>query len=328
MRSLEVFFALLFFFIGFIGGCAPDAPHDNPIDPGSPDYKNDGTITGTVLSIGLPYVGIANALVVVEESGAAQFTDGNGKFSFANVPSGNITLIVSKAAYADDTVRINLPVGGKVDTTLHIDALPQVSNTVVVTSKIDEWWPGPVYSALVSAVVVDSDGLGDIDTGSVFVRVGTDTFKMHSIDGKNWQVNISASQLPNQNLQWLVGKPFIVSATDHEKGTGLSAEFYITRIIEAEAVPTSPTNSSVTSSHPLFNWDPPPITFSYGYQLNIYQINSGSQTLIGSPIAVNSDSVSYFYPDSLPNGQYGWTITVKDDFGNSSTSKEASFQVQ
>ncbi len=243
MRRLKNYFIILALFVEILDGCAPDAPHDNPIDPGSP-----------------------------------------------------------------------------------MDAFPQISDPHVATSKIDQWWPGPVYKAVVSASVTDPHGLLDVDT--VYVKVDSLTFGMNHIAGNNYQANIDADSLPNQDIQWLIGEQLNVYAIDRENGIGQSAGFYVTRIIEVEANPTSPTNLGVTTGYPQFNWNPPTVPFDYVYQLQIYQVNSGTQTPVGFPIGISSDSVSYNYPDSLTAGQYSWTITIMDNFGNSSTSKEASFQVQ
>jgi len=326
MRSLNYLLALIFF-VEALGSCAPDAPHDNPLDPGSPSHKADDVLSGIVMSLGLHSSGVQNALVAIQENGAAQYTDANGDFSFADAPSGNLTLIVSKPSYKSDTIEVSLTAGGSLKDTMYLDPLPQISDAQVVTSKIDQWWPAPVYSALVTAVATAPDGLG-FDTSSVFVTVDSLIFKMYSSDAKNWQTEISSSQLPNQDLQWLIGKEFIVYAKDQENGTGQSTGFYVTRLIEAEVNLVSPTNLDTATGHPRFTWSSPTLSFDYGYQLQIYQVNSGTQTPVGSPISVSSDSISYTYADSLVPGQYSWTITIVDDFNNSSTSKEASFQVQ
>ena len=67
--------------------------------------------------------------------------------------------------------------------------------------------PGPAYTATVSANVTDPDGFLDVD--SVYVRLTPFVFGMSHITEKNYQVIINADSLPNQNLQWLVGKQFV-----------------------------------------------------------------------------------------------------------------------
>ncbi len=310
-------------------GCAPDAPHDNPLDPNSPNYKTQGRVTGKVLSLSLPYAGISNALVTVGQNGVAQLTASNGSFSIANAPSGKITVVISKPAYLPDTLYLNLPVGGNVDTTIHIDALPQITGAQVVTSKIDHWWPGPIYSATVTAGVSDPDGQLDIIDSTVQVQVDSLSFLLTRTTGSNYQVVIDASQLPNQDLQWLVGKEFTISAADHENGRGESGPFYVSRIIEPEAVPTSPTSLQSSTPSPVFEWNPPTISYDYTYQLQIVHIDTstGIQTVAWSQAGLSSTYVSFNYPGSLGSGTYFWTVTVFDDYGNSSRSKEASFVV-
>ncbi|MCL5268319.1 MAG: hypothetical protein M1469_09485 [Bacteroidetes bacterium] len=309
-----------------ISGCAPDAPHGNPLDPMSPNYSPTGVLTGKVLSLSPPYTGIPQALVTIEQTGEAQYTASDGSFKFSNAPSGNATIIVTKPSYLSDTLNIALQTGKTYDEEIHIDALPQVGNAGVVTSKIDQWWPGPVYSALVTANVVDPDGIGDID--SIYVQVDSLAFTMnYSLTDKDFQANIDATQLPNQDLQWLVGKELIVSAVDRAGAVGQSAGFYVSRIIEPEATPTFPTSLDTTTATPAFDWNPPSISYNYTYQLQVVSLAGGTQTVVWSMSGLSSSDVSYTYPGTLPSGTYFWTAAVVDDFGNSSRSKEASFVV-
>ncbi len=309
-------------------GCAPDAPHDNPLDPMSPNYKNSGGLTGRVLTISLPYGGVPNVLVTIEQNGSSQLTGADGSFDFPDAPSGSITLVVAKPAFLADTVYLNLPVGGNIDTLLHIDALPQIADAKVVTTKIDQWWPGPVYSASVSANVTDPDGMGDLVDSTVRVQVDSLSFKMnYSGSTGSYGVIINASQLPGQDLQWLVGKQFFISATDRENATASTDAFYVSRIVESEPVPSSPKNLDTTSAYPTFEWNPPPVSYGYTYFLQVYQINAGTPTQMGPSISLPFDSLSYRYPDSLVAGQYFWTIGMVDDYGNSARSTEASFLV-
>ena len=309
-----------------LAGCAPDAPHDNSLDPMSPNYKSVGVMEGRVMTLSPPYGGIPNVLVSIQQTGTAELTLSNGSFSFANVPAGTITLLVTKAAYLSDTIQVTLPVGGNYDAEIHLDALPQISNAQVVTSKIDQWWPGPVYTATVTANVVDPDGVGDID--SVYVRVDSLSFTMnYSVANKNFQVNIGATQLPDQNLQWLIGRQMNVFAIDRSKGAGASPSLYISRIIESEPVPTYPTSLDTTAVSPRFDWNPPTVSFDYTYQLQVVRIDAGTETVVWSQSGLNSSYVSYNYPAVLPSGTYFWTAAIVDAYGNVSRSKEASFVV-
>ncbi len=317
---------ILSFLAVILAGCAPNAPHENSLDPMSPNHKTTGALRGKVLTLGAPYSGIQNALVVIQQNGSAELTASDGSFSFANAPAGLITILVTKASYLNDTIQVTVPLGGSYNAEIHLDALPQISSAQVVTSKIDQWWPGPVYSALVTANVTDPDGFLDVDT--VYVQVDSLIFGMNpSAANKNYQVTIGATQLPNQDLQWLVGRQLNVFAIDRSKGIGESPNFYVSRIIESEPVPTYPTSLDTTTGSPRFDWNPPPVSFNYTYQLQVVRIDAGTQTVVWSQPGLNSSYVSYSYPGVLPTGTYFWTAAIIDAYGNASRSKEASFVV-
>ncbi len=326
MRNRKGVLLVLCLLTTIIAGCAPDAPHDNPLDPASPNRKTDGNLSGKILTLGLPYAGISGALVTIEGTTSTELTATDGSFSFSNAPSGNVSIIVSKSLYLSDTLRLTLPVGGSLDTLIHIDALPQISNAQVVTSKIDQWYAGPVYTAAISADVADPDGFLDVDT--VYVKIDSLTFGMSHTAGSNYQVSINADSLPNQDLQWLIGKQLDVFAIDHENGAGQSSGFYVTRIIESEPSPTHPTfDTTLTTHFPTFDWNPAVVSFDYTYQLQVVSLAGGTQTLVWSQGGFSSSITDFNFPDSLAGGDYYWTVALVDQFGNSSRSKEASFIV-
>ncbi len=329
MRSLAGVVLILSSLVLIVAGCAPDAPHDNPLDPGSPDYKNAGNLTGRVLSLSVPYTGISGALVTIEQNGVSEFTLSDGSFSFSDAPSGNITLITSKPSYMNDTLHLTLPVGGSYDAVVHLDALPEIFNAKIVTTKIDQWWPGPVYSATVTANITDPDGLGDVVDSTVHVRIDSLLFKMNFTGGSDtYGVTVNATALPDSDLQWLIGKPVYVTATDRENGTSRQGPFFVTRIIGSEPSPISPVNPDSTTAQPVFQWNAPPsVSYVYTYFLQIYQVNAGTPSQVGNTITLGENYDYYGYQGSLAPGQYFWTIGITDQYGNSSRSKEASFVV-
>ena len=310
-----------------VNGCSPDAPHDNPLDPGSPNRITDGNLSGKVLTLFSLTSGISGALVAIEGTNLAEVTDSDGSFTFSNAPSGSITVVITKSTYLTDTLRIVLPIGGSLDTLIHMDALPQVSDAQVVTSKIDQWYLGPAYTASISCNVMDPDGFLDVDT--VYVKIDSLAFRMnYNTTSSSYQVTINADSLPNENLQWLVGKQFDVVAIDHERGVGQSQGFYVTRIIEVESTTNKPQNGDTITTHfPTFDWNPVRVSFGYTQQLQVVSLAGGSQTLVWSLSGLNSSITNFNYPDSLVGGEYYWTVAIVDQFGNSSRSLQASFVV-
>lgn len=323
MRNLSSILLILCVLIIILGGCAPDAPHDNPLDPASPNHTTNGNLSGKILALNSLTTGIAGALVTIEGTNLAELTASDGSYSFQNVPSGNIIVVISKSLYLSDTIKTNLQVGGSFDTVVHMDALPQIDVASVITSKIDHWYISPVYTDTVTVAVTDPDGL--IDIKAVYVQIGSLTFGMAHVAGNIFQTIINDTSLPNQDPQWLVGKQFNVIAIDSENGTGRSEGFYVTRIIESEPIPTNPLTQDTTTHHPTFNWNrPTAVSFDYTYRLQVVNLANGP---IWSKGEIPLDSLDYSYRDSLPGGYYYWTVSVVDQFGNSSCSKEASFIV-
>ena len=210
--------------------CAPDAPHDNPMDPASRGFRNTGGITGRVLTLNEPRQPVAAALISTAQ-GTASVTGDDGSFQVVSLPAGDDTIVVSKAGFLSDTVMIVVSASQSALVEIHLDALPNVSQASVVTQKIDQWWPGPIYSAYVTSSISDPDGLSDIDT--TFVSVDTLSFPLvYSVTDKNFQTTISTLQLPTNNIQWLVGKPLTFVAKDRSGGVFSRGGVFVSRAKE------------------------------------------------------------------------------------------------
>ncbi len=313
--------------MSFYSGCVSDAPHDNPLDPLSPQFVNAGTIRGRVLILNNSTIGIANAVVAFSNSGLAAITDNNGNFSAEHISAGTMEVIVTKNGFLPDSISLQLTAGQTASLEIHLDALPQISGQQIITKKIDQWWPGPTYSAVVTANVTDHDGQADID--SVFVMIDSLQFGMtYSNSDKNFQTTILADSLPSGNLQWLIGDTLRVIAKDKEHASTQSNDFFVSRIIETTAIPTAPISQDTVRDSLYFQWDPPSLTFFYYFSINLYSVNA----LIWSQSNISpAPPFAYKFPQSqfpsLQRGSYYWTVTVSDEFGNSARSKEASFIV-
>jgi hypothetical protein len=309
-----------------VSGCVPDASHDNPLDPDSRAFSNSGTLSGNVLSFYQPYAGISGALVTIQPSGIAGVTNSAGAFSVSGVPAGSARIIVSRSGYLTDTVDTKAVVGSESKVDIHLDALPVVGTCQVVTRKIDQWWPHAVFSALVSGTLTDPDGLGDI--AGATLQVDTMKFAMTYVpDQQLYQVSIDAATLPQGSLEWLVGKPLTITARDRIGASTLGKSFSVTRIIQDTPILISPTALDTASASPLLVWAQPTLQFPYSYKLELFRLDQGLPSLLWSVSNVSASLSSFQYPNTLPTGVYFWTISVVDEFGNLSRSKEGSFLV-
>jgi hypothetical protein len=326
MKSWKTYIVPLIAVLSFLGGCFPDAPHDNPLDPSSRAFSDAGTLTGKVLSFYEPFGGISGALVTIQSTGSSTLTSSTGAFSISEVPTGKDTLIVSRSGYLSDTLVAQVSAAQATNVTVHLDAMPVVGSCQVMTRKIDQWWPHAVYSALVNASVADPDGAGDV--AGVTLAVDTFRFAMTYVPNLQiYQVTLNASVLPQGSLEWLVGKSLSAISRDKVGATMTGKPFSVTRIIQDAPVPQFPTALDTITTSPMLSWTPPSLQFPYTYKLEMYRLDQGLPSLIWSLSNLSSSATSYQYPDSLTIGLYYWTISVVDEFGNLSRSKEASFYV-
>jgi hypothetical protein len=218
--------------------------------------------------------------------------------------------------------------------TFPLNGAPVVLLQNIVTTKIDQYYPSPQYYVDVSADVTDPNGIMDLD--SVWFAFTTYVFPMDYVPTvKQFQTRVFKYEIPTNTIEWLAGKPLHIVSRDLSRAQDTSEAFYITRVIENGATPTSPSaaNNDTTGGTPLLTWTPPTMTFTCSYTLTISRVDAGTQTAVWSVSDVNSLLEQYQYPTDgsvspLGSGNYVWTVTIVDEFGNSCRSKESAFVVR
>jgi hypothetical protein len=162
----------------------------------------------------------------------------------------------------------------------------------------------------------------------------------YSVSTRLFQVTIYNSALPTNTIQWLVSKPLQIRSRDFHYAINYSNPFYVSRVIENTATPIYPTTNTSTSVKdttdptPLLHWSSiSGVTFNYTYSLTLTRIISGVRIDVGTYTQIGSGDNAFQFPgdnngETLDSGDYVWTISVIDDFGNYSRSKEAAFVVK
>jgi hypothetical protein len=343
----EYFYFIVFFSIGLICGCN-DAPRDNPLDPQSLQYISTASVSGTVTILN-QITPLSSAAVLSLEDGVSTTSNTSGVFSFDRLTSGVHTFICTKANYSPDTLHVDLQ--AHTSTLIHfsLNGAPYIVSQKIYTRTIDQNYPGPQYFVDVTASVADPNGINDIDSVWFFMiyssggSLASDTFSYpmtYDVSARLFKGTIYNNTLPTKKIQWLVGKPLQIKSRDFHNAINYSDPFYVTRIIENIANPlypaTNPTTSikDTTDSTPLLHWSLPGVTtYNYTYSLTISRIISGWRYDIGAYTKIASGDNAWKFPGdtsgtTLDSGDYVWTITVLDDFGNYSRSKEAPFVVK
>jgi hypothetical protein len=313
-------------------GCS-DVPHDNPLDPQSPDYISNAPLSGTVFlkNVGTP---ISSARVLAVEEGITVQSDSAGHFAFPLLALGKQTLVCTKDNFAPDTQHVMLAAGAAQSLTFSMNGAPVDVSAKVLTRKVDQYFPSPQYYVDVTAEVTDPNGVADLD--SVWFEVNSFYFPMeYNPSTRLFEVRVFKYDIPTNTIQWLVGKSLHIVSRDRSEAVNVSDPFMVTRVIEYGATPASPAPGSgdTTSGTPVMKWSPPSVTFAYTYTLSISRIDAGTATLVWTVANVSSVNEEYSFPvdgsvAALSSGNYVWAVTVVDEFGNSCRSKESAFVVQ
>ena len=317
-------------------GCLGEAPRDNPFDPGSDLFRNEGTLNGQVLSRNdAPLAGVDVRLIPDSSRGGTvrvARTGVQGRFTFEGAPaSTNYTLQAEKANYSR-VVREALEVraGESEDLPpLHLNALPVFNEVAVRSLHISRWWPeDDLFFVEVAAEVSDADGLIDLDRVWLDVPDIGFTVPLEARSEGQFEQIIAADSLPASNPQALLGRPLFLLAQDREGMTTQSHALQLARIIEETPVATSPKDRVLlTDNQPLFTWDPFVNRFPFTYRIDIFRTEVNRDVLVTQQVGLGMNTTTFQLQSTLETGEYFWTVSVVDSFGNESRSKEAGFRV-
>lgn len=311
-------------------GCVDDAPHDNPLDPESPGYSVQGSLTGVVRIAGQT-TAVAGAAVLDTDAGVSVTTDSLGHFRFNDVAAGTHRFVCTKEHFTPDTFLVEIPDRASVHVVRGMNAAPVTVSRSILTRKIDQYFPSPQYYVEIAAAVTDPNSITDLDS----VWFGVDTIRYplgYSVPDTRFIGTIYKYQLPTNTIQWLVGRALTIVARDKQGAVSVSEPFFVTRVIEQTAVPIASNTDSLASGFDL-KWSPPDVTFTYTYTVALSRVDGGVATLIRTYPGIDSFNEKLSYPADaadvpLAQGAYVWSVTVVDEFGNSARSKESSFTVK
>ncbi len=278
-------------------------------------------------------VGIVGATVRSIPENLSVQTDALGYFTFSSLSTGAHTFVCSKTNFTTDTFTVAIQTGQTVEIIRGMNGAPVTTFKQILTRKIDQYFPGPQYFVEISAIVSDPNGINDLD--SVWLGV-VDTLRYpltYSVASKTFLATIYKYDIPSNTIQWLVGKPLSIISKDIHNAINASDAFYITRVIENEATPISPSPfsiPSVSSDSILFRWSPPNVTYNYTYTITVSRVESGTQSMVWNYIGLNSffEEQAYSGPKLESGKNYVWAITIVDDFGNYGRSKESAFTIK
>lgn len=324
-----------------IAGCFDHAERTHPFDPRSDDFENEGALTGVVSSLYAPFAPLAGVEVRVQaldslntatsEFLSTTFTDMDGSF-LLRLPAARYQLTFKKEKYAIQTDTLLIQTGGIEEVSIALNGLPYTNDLQLSTTHISQWWPPPFEFFIldVTAEVDDLDGVTDVSR--VWFEIPelgfVDTLLEATRPGL-YSKMLDEPELPAGGIQSLEGKAFTLHIRDQ---AGLETVFgpqYLVRVIEPTPNPLLPSGlASLTNPTPRLTWEASELPYDFTYRVDVVRVQTNIQTTEQIIEAIPADSLSIVVPESLAVGEYFWTVSVVDEFGNRSRSREAGFRIE
>ncbi len=312
--------------------CTTPAEHSNPLDPDSPAYTQSGAMRVRVTTYYPPYQALAGARIRLLPSGVEVQSDAEGQYTFRELESGDYAVIASKAGY--DTVQLAAQVLVREVRTLdlRLDALPVVASAQITGARIATREAAtPRLFLEINAEITDPDGANDVVRARAKIsgRATADSLA-RGLGISRWERTIASDELAPLNLHNLVGMPVAITAEDGAGKSAAPVVVRLARIIDEEPLPISPSNGDVppNPSAVILRWQLPAISFDHTFNVEIFRWDAGFPAQFFTARNVRAGTNALPYPGRLSSGTYYWTVKIVDGFGNSSRSKEATFQVQ
>ncbi len=312
-----------------LSGCFEGAPRNNPLDPRGENFQDEGGLTVQVTTFYAPQAGLEGVTVQTDPGNFAGPTDASGSVFIPDLASGTYTLTASLPGYATQTTRVDVTAGEFSTVAISLPGLPTFSNIDINTVHISRWWPPPqeLFRLDIQADLTDSDGLADIE--EVWLEIPAFDFRVdlstQTTPGRFGRL-IQGDSLPT-TLPALLGRDIFLYARDRTNSINQSDKQALFRVIETSPLAVSPRDLSLLdTTAPALSWEAAAISFPFTYKVDVVRVDNNIQNVVRSIPNIPSDSTS-FQLNTLAAGEYFWTVSIVDEFGNTSRSREAGFRI-
>lgn len=312
-----------------LAGCFDGAPRNNPLDPRGENFDDAGGLTVQVTTFYAPQEGLGGVTVETDPGNFSGQTDNTGAVFIPDLASGTYTIKAARAGYATQMATIDVTAGEFATVSLALPGLPEFLDVAINTIHISRWWPPPqeLFRLNLQVEMGDRDGLADID--EVW-------FEIPALD---YRADLSAQTTPGSfgrliqgdslpaTLPALLGQEMFLYASDRTGAINVSEKQAIFRVIESSPLAVSPRDLSLLdTSAPILAWEAIAINYPFTYMVDVVRVDNNIQNLVRSIPDIPSDSTS-LQLDALAAGEYFWTVSIVDNFGNTSRSREAGFRI-
>ena len=318
-------------------GCLGEAPHDNPLDPNSDDFvtATEGEVVGRVTDRADEPLSMAEVRLIpapsVSQTELVGRTDAAGRFEITGIAEGTgYRLEVSTEGYEIGVIdQIDVDAGRVEELpALRLNALPTIVEATFRTIHVSRWWPvNDLFFLEVDVQAGDADGLFDLDDLVFEIPELNFSVPLDPRIAGRFDKRIRADSLPTASLHNLLGRTLRLTVRDME-GAVTSSSQQLVRVVTGTPTTVAPPQGAVVdNSLPLLTWDPFPPQFPFTYQIDLFRNEANVNIPVDQIPGIPMDAISQQVRFPLSTGSYLWTVTVVDEFGNLSRSKEAAFRI-
>lgn len=312
-----------------LAGCFDGAPRNNPLDPRGENFDDAGGLTVQVTTFYAPQQGLSDVAIQTDPGNFAGQTDASGTVFIPDLASGTYTITASRTGYAPQMATINVTAGEFATVSIAMPGMPEFLDIDINTIHISRWWPPPqeLFRLNLHVEMGDRDGLADID--QVWFEIPALDYRaelaVQTTPGSFGRL-IQGDSLPAA-LPALLGQDMFLYASDRTGAVNMSEKQAIFRVIESSPLANAPRDLSLLETNaPILSWEAVAINYPFTYTVDVVRVDNNIQNLVRSVPDISSDSTS-FQLDALAAGEYFWTVSIVDDFGNTSRSREAGFRI-
>ena len=314
----------------FLAGCFEGAPHSNPLDPRGGEFENAVLVTGITTGFYAPFLPLRDVEVRLMPGAYQAVSDADGRFSINGVPAGTYRYTAQKDGYStiEDSITVTLDAPAVLD--VRLGGLPSIDNVVLKTFHLSRWWPPPVnqYWIDVEVEASDTDGIADLEQVMLEIPAFDLAYPLTPTGAPQQFTTRLREEDLGVPVPSILGHDIHVRAMDRAGFEGGLVSDRIVRVINESAVALAPAELALISNGlPEYRWTGVTLPFPFTYQINVLRVEANIQTRTQTITGVPGDHLSFQATEALPAGEYIWSVSIVDEFGNKSRSREASFRV-
>ena len=230
-------------------------------------------------------------------------------------------------ATAYDTTDVEL--GASAEASFVLNGLPTIDSAQFATVHISRWFPSSdLFRLDVNVLAGDRDGLPDLDVVVLEIPAAAyvDTLRVGAEPGR-FDLQVPEAEL-GRTLHSLIGVSLRLRAIDRLGDETVVSDLGLTRVIDLVPTAASPQSlEAVEDPTPELRWDPVFLPFDHSFRVDVVRVDDDISTSVYVRGGISPDSLTATVPVPLDPGSYYWTVSVTDEFGNRSRSREAGFQI-